>query len=143
MGVWELSTRQQHRRGSTQYRCSKEVTEPLISLISSQSLDSTNLDKSDVMEKKLELKKQKEAFFQLRYGMLYQQACPKTKRQLDQAREKGASTWLIALPLKSLNYVLNKQDFQDSTRLRYGWVIEGTPKICAYCSPYHALESGL
>ena len=29
-------------------------------------------------------------------------------------RVKGASTWITALPLKSLNYVLNKQDFQDS-----------------------------
>ena len=141
MGIINPST-----TSSREYGCSKEVTKPLTSLISSQSLNSTNLDKSEVMEKKRELKKQKEAFFHQRYDMLYQQACPKLQRHLDQAREKGASTWLTALPLKSLNYVLNKQDFQDSIRLRYGWVIEGTPKICA-CgtknSPYHALDCKL
>ena len=42
--------------------------------------------------------------------------------------------------------MLNKQDFQDSIRLRYGWEIDGTPRICA-CgtknSPYHALDCKL
>jgi len=42
--------------------------------------------------------------------------------------------------------VLNKQDFQDSIRLRYEWEIDGSPRICA-CgtknSPYHALDCKL
>ena len=42
--------------------------------------------------------------------------------------------------------MLNKQDFQDSIRLRYGWEIDETPRICA-CgtknSPYHALDCKL
>ena len=68
---------------------------------------------------------------------------PKLKHYLEQACEKGASTWLTALLLKSLNYVLNKQDLQDGICLRYGWVIESTPKICAggeKNSSYHALD---
>ena len=97
-------------------------------------------------ERKIELKKRKEEYFQEQFVILYQQASPKLKRHLDQAREKSASAWLTALPLKSLNYVLNKQDFQDGIRLRYGWPIEGTPRVCA-CgaenSHYHALDCKL
>ena len=62
MGAWGLSFVNPSITSSREYRCSKEVTEPLTSLISSQSLDSTNLDKVDVLEKKLDLKKQKKAF---------------------------------------------------------------------------------
>ena len=46
------------------------------------------------------------------------------------ASEKGASSWLSALPLKKLGYVLNKQDFRDAICLRYGWQIPRTPAYC-------------
>ena len=120
MGAWGLSFVNPSITSSREYRCSKEVTEPLTSLISSQSLDSTNLDKVDVLEKKLDLKKQKKSFFvTATLHMLYQQAGPKLQRHLDQARKKvrQLGCWLTALPLKSLNFVLNKQDFQDSIYL--------------------------
>ena len=47
------------------------------------------------------------------------------------AREKGASAWLTALPLKALSYTLNKQEFRDSIALRYSWPINDIPKLCA------------
>ena len=129
-----------------EYNFSKEVTEQLSSLIYSQVLDVTQLNETKVTEKKIQLKKRKEEYFQQQFIILHQQANPKLKRHLDQAREKSASTWLTALPFKSLNYVLNKQDFQDGIRLRYGWQIEGTPRVCA-CgtenSHYHALDCKL
>ena len=129
-----------------EYNSSKMITEPLTVLIASQSLDLSLLETEEVSKKRTELKKNKEEFFKQKFELLHQQADSKLKRHLDQAREKGASVWLTALPLKSLNYVLNKQDFQDSIRLRYGWEIDGTPRICA-CgkknSPYHALDCKL
>ena len=129
-----------------EYNFSKEVTEQLTALLVSQSLDTTKLDKTEVTKKKLDLKKRKEVYFQKQFDDLVQQSRPKLKRHLEQAREKGASVWLTALPIKRLNFVLNKQDFQDSIRLRYGWEIEGTPTICA-CgtknSTYHALDCKL
>ena len=129
-----------------EYNFSKEVTEQLTSLIYSQELDVTQINKTEVTEKKIQLKKRKEEYFQQQFVTLHQQSNPMLKRHLDQAREKSASAWLTALPLKSLNYVLNKQDFQDGIRLRYGWPIDGTPKVCA-CgtenSHYHALDCKL
>ena len=46
------------------------------------------------------------------------------------AQEKGSGAWLTALPLASLGYVLNKQEFRDSIKLRYGWKIADIPSHC-------------
>ena len=54
----------------------------------------------------------------------------KMKRILELAKEKGTSTWLTALPIQSLGYTLNKQEFKDSVCLRYGWLIPNTPSYC-------------
>ena len=99
-----------------------------------------------IKEKKEELRKQKEEFLSQRFKVLHKESDHQLKNHLDQAREKGASTWLSTLPLKDLNYVLNRQEFQDSIRLRYGWKIQGVPSKCA-CgnvnSIYHALDCKL
>ena len=39
----------------------------------------------------------------------------------DITQEKGASNWLAAYPISDQGYDLNKQQFWDSIRLRYGW----------------------
>ena len=39
------------------------------------------------------------------------------KRAFSMASEKGSSSWLSALPLRSLGYCLNKKDFRDSLLL--------------------------
>ena len=56
--------------------------------------------------------------------------CEKEKRMLLAASEKGASSWLSALPLKKLGYIINKQEFRDSICLWYGWKIPNTPIYC-------------
>ncbi len=62
---------------------------------------------------------------------------------MDQAREKGASAWLTALPLDNLKYTLNQREFHDSIALRYGWNIKDFPNYCG-CgiknSIYHSLD---
>ena len=79
------------------------ITEPLSALITSQSLDLSLLETGEVSKKRTELRKSKEEFLKQKFDLLHQQAGSKLKRHLDQAREKGASVWLTALPLKSLN----------------------------------------
>merc|ERR1712240_690758 len=58
------------------------------------------------------------------------------------AQEKGASSWLSALPIKALGYVLNKQEFRDSICLRYGWSIPDTPAYCQ-CGKKNSLDHTL
>ena len=44
---------------------------------------------------------------------------PDLLRSVNQSRDKGASSWLTAVPLVDQGLVLNKQEFRDSLRLRY------------------------
>ena len=56
----------------------------------------------------------------------------KDKRAFELATEKGTSNWLTVIPLKELDYNLNKKEFRDAIKLRYDWEITDTPMLCAY-----------
>ena len=51
----------------------------------------------------------------------------KTQRAVDLACEKGASNWLTVIPLKDMDFDLNKREFRDAVRLRYDWPIPDNP----------------
>ena len=51
----------------------------------------------------------------------------KTQRAVDLACEKGASSWLTVIPLKDMDFDLNKREFRDAVRLRYDWPIPDNP----------------
>ena len=54
----------------------------------------------------------------------------KMKRYNDILNETGSSNWLSVIPMREFNYVLNKQQFWDTIRLRYSWPIPGLPVSC-------------
>ena len=68
---------------------------------------------------------------------------PDLLRSIEQARDKGASSWLNAIPLKEQGLALNKQEFRrDSPRLRYNLPLSDLPNHCA-CGDWtvgHALS---
>ena len=51
----------------------------------------------------------------------------KAKRAVELAPEKDSSNWLTVIPLKQLDYNLNKKEFRDAIKLRYDWQIPDTP----------------
>ena len=61
---------------------------------------------------------------------------------LHQAKEKGASAWLSALPVAAQGYTLNKREFRDSLALRYGWPIQDMPRYCA-CQARNSVDHAL
>ena len=122
-----------------EYRASKEITASLTDLILQQDMDLTHLDKDTVSEKKAELKKAKEEALKQEHELVAMALDNKAKRLFEAACEKGASSWLAALPLQRLGYIVNKQEFRDAIRLRYGWPIPGTPKHCA-CGKQNSVD---
>ena len=52
------------------------------------------------------------------------------QRAMDLASEKGASSWLTALPLSEHGFTLHKGAFQDALALRYGRNPTNTPTNC-------------
>ena len=64
-------------------------------------------------------------------------------RQVAQARDKGASSWLNAIPYENQGLVLNKQEFRDALRLRYNMPLSDLPQNCPCGSSFnvnHALS---
>ena len=64
-------------------------------------------------------------------------------RSVKQSRDKGASSWLTAMPLVDQGLVLNKQEFRDSLRLRYNMPLSDLPSKCVCGEKYsvcHALS---
>ena len=54
----------------------------------------------------------------------------KIQRALELANEKGPSSWLTVIPVKDLDFTLNKREFRDAIRLRYDWSIPDCPSVC-------------
>ena len=53
------------------------------------------------------------------------------RRLMDCARESGASSWLLALPIEEHHFSLSKGAFRDAQCLRYGWNITNVSSRCA------------
>ena len=51
---------------------------------------------------------------------------------VNQSRDKGASSWLNAMPLADQGLALNKQEFRDSLRLRYNLPLVDPPSLRVY-----------
>ena len=67
---------------------------------------------------------------------------PKAKRALETAQERGASSWLTALPLVAHGFSLTKGEFRDAICLRYGWELARLPSTCTCGSPFN-VDHGL
>ena len=77
------------------------------------------------------LRKIKDQYLLEKFQSIVDSTCdPMLKRCMEFNKEKGAGSWLTALPLKDQGYCLNKQEFRDAVSLRYGWRIPNTPQYC-------------
>ena len=63
-------------------------------------------------------------------------------KSFSMAREKGSGAWLTALPVASLGFILNKEEFRDGVRLRYGWQIPNVPALCV-CEKKNSIDHTL
>ena len=52
------------------------------------------------------------------------------RKNVQLAQEKGASSWLTAIPIQRLGFTLHKGAFRDAVGLRYGWGLHLTPRSC-------------
>ena len=64
------------------------------------------------------------------------------QRRLQLAGEKGASSWLLVLPIREFGFALHKRHFVDALCLRYGWLTGDLPVHCA-CGEKFSAEHAL
>ena len=125
-----------------EYRSSVEITEKLATLIYKQEPNLENYDESKVKTVMNKLKTANEKRLQEELEEIKLQMNEDMKRSMELAREKGSGAWLSALPIQSLGYILNKQEFRDSLCLRYGWKIPNTPNYCS-CGEKNSVDHTL
>ena len=113
-----------------EFKASQYITENLTQIIKNQENNFENYDEEDAKARVKAAKVMKENELKERYDLLMTQVSDKERRNVELAKEKGAGAWLSATPIKSLGFVLNKQEFRDSICLRYGWNIPDTPAYC-------------
>ena len=120
---------------------SQITSQPLVDIIL-QGHTLENFDRKNVENIKKSLKAEKEERLKTAFYSLSEQLPFKDRHCLLQASEKGASSWLTALPLDSQGYTLNKREFRDSVCLRYGWNIADIPRDCA-CGKKNSIDHAL
>ena len=125
-----------------EYEISVKITSSLKQIICNQENNLDNLNEESVRETINKTKQDKNNRCTRQFEYVKSQVNDDLKRCLELAREKGTGSWLTALPITSLGYVLNKQDFRDSLCLRYGWKIPNIPSICG-CSKKNDVDHAL
>ena len=125
-----------------EYATSVDVTRDLTDMIIAQDMDLKKLDQNKMTEKINSLKREKEEALKLEAREIAQALDESMRRSFESTQEKGASSWLSALPLRRMGFVLNKQEFCDAIALRYGWSIPGIPKFCA-CGAENSIDHTL
>ena len=109
---------------------SKNVTAVLTNRIINQydkNADRVTIDSKYIKTKiRVEKKKREEEKMIYVKGTL----SPQKIRILEAITEKGASSWLTAMPIKEHGFYLNKQEFWDSICLRYGLQFPRMPMKC-------------
>ena len=125
-----------------QFAASTSITAPHVDSITTQSMFMVVGENSTK-----ELKRQHQALktesVKLRMESIDSTLPSDLLRSVNQSRDKGASSWLTAVPLVDQGLVLNKQEFRDSLRLRYNIPLSDLPSKCVCGEKYtvcHALS---
>ena len=130
-----IPTRSANRQ---QVSCS-QVTAPLVDLINSNAMDYPREVQREQkeMKAKVQSRNREKAAEDAEAGK-----ASLTKGQqnvVEQASERGGSTWLTAIPMTKYGFQLSKQALRDALCLRYGLSQRGCPHTAhvGRCSQWH------
>ena len=109
---------------------SLQVTSPLVAKILEQNQQYGYEIINHQQRNKASIRRQNDEASSNEADDLHSQLPPHLQKAVNLAQEKGASTWLTALPLKDHGFALHKAAFHDAMALRYGWPISNLPSKC-------------
>ena len=111
-----------------EYENSLQITEHLTNNIINQNINYEG--DPEITKKKNNIKTQKSKRYEDILEHLPTQMNPMQQRLNKLNTESGSSIWLASLPLKEEGYVINKQNFWDLVKIRYGWELTRLPENC-------------
>ena len=127
---------------SSQFQASMKITAPIVALIHLQSAEYPFSVIEDVYEQKSKITSERRKNLDNAAKELFTDLPKSLQRSVEVASEKGASTWLTALPLIEHGFALHKGSFRDALCLRYGWTPSYLPSHCV-CGKDFTIEHAL
>jgi hypothetical protein len=123
------------------------VSEPLVRLIKRQEFDFDPRELSnEIKTLRAAVDKEAEERHKKKLNVILDVAPEELKKAVQAGSEKGASSWVTAIPSFDHGTVLHKGDFVDACYIRYGWTLIDLPLNCACGAQFdvqHALDCQL
>ncbi len=126
----------------TEFLASQRVTEPLQQAVLQQHAQVSSNSVDLQLNAKKEVRKQRREQATETAQNLKEDLPHTLKRAMELAQEKGASSWLTALPIEEFGFTLHKRAFQDALALRYNWQPQNCPATCG-CGARFSIEHSL
>ena len=124
------------------YLASQHITAVLVHNIQQQSV-TEHQDFNNLQQRvKADEKKKRTATLKEKADKLLPKLSPSLQRCVQLSQEKGASSWLSALPLEQHGYNLHKSEFKDAIALRYDLPLQRLPSHCK-CGNFFNVEHAL
>ena len=124
------------------FDASRKITEPLQEVIQSSIQSYSTETISQQLQNKQDTRKQTQDSQRVLCEEIKKTATATLLRAIDLAEEKGASSWLTAMPLREYGFNLHKSAFRDAITLRYGWTPVGLSTTCV-CGSRFSVEHAL
>ena len=117
------------RESLEQFNASLDITAPHVNSIVTRS---PIIPARELMEeRKREVNAKRRAAAKSRIERIDESLSPNLLQAVQQTRDKGASSWLNAIPIEEHGLALNKQEFRDSLCIRYNLPLSNLPSYCA------------
>ena len=112
-----LGLRNPAESAHNEFQSSRMVTDPLKKLILTKNSDFSHECLSAQLEAKLKIREQREQKAQNVAKELKTRLSESSRKAMDFASERGASTWLTSLPIREFGFCLHKSAFVDAISL--------------------------
>ena len=130
------------KRAPDEHSASLQVTNPLTRLIAEKVQLYTYDACEEQMNAKTDIHSQRPSQQLVSASTLKPTLPSPLQRSMSLAQEKGASSWLTALPVMEFSFTLHKSAFRDALCLRYGWLPDRAPTNCD-CGTNFSVEHAL
>ena len=130
------------RQATGHFSSSEKITAPLATLILLQSPEYPPEAKAEQVRAKSTARNLRRQHEGMAAEELKERLPDKMQRAMTVASEKGASSWLLTMPIADHGFDLHKGAFRDALCLRYGWRPHLLPSHCV-CSQRLSIEHAL
>ena len=137
LGIFDPS-----KRSAVHYATCETIATPLVQLIIEQSPAYTPEVKAAQTRMRSNARKVHRQYEARMASDLNESLPTKQQKSLAICSEKGASSWLSALPISENGFALHKGAFRDALCLRYGWQPSHLPSHCV-CGQHFSVEHAL